>query len=185
MAAAAGAVAVITVGGSLAAGALGGGGQASPAVPTTTSPSSSPTQKKYELPPTNYEAFGAELEAIVSDVPDWAVNEDVGFSDYVFSGRCSKRLSWADDATAGGDGGAPAPPSRRSVFAMGEAGFPSRAQASDAVAELVARLETCTTTAWKIKTIAGTSAVLATSSGLRGDAQRGAARWSTSRAAEL
>lgn len=157
------AAAVVVVAVVAATGVLGGGDQASPTVPPISSPSSSPTAEDYELPPTNYEAFGAKLDAIVSDVPGWRLDEDAGYDDYAFNGRCANLVTWADASVAGSDAGPPPPPSGRTLFSMGVASFASREQASEAMVELVARLESCTTTAWQTRTIPGTGAVLAMS----------------------
>ena len=78
--------------------------------------------------------------------------------DYALNGPCSG--DWDEGAISGGDGG---------IFGTsldvghGKAGFSSEAQASDAAAEFVENLASCTATAWRTQPIPQTGAVLASS----------------------
>ena len=79
-------------------------------------------------------------------MPGWAIPPDY---DYALNGPCSG--NWAKGATSRGEEG------------IGGASFPSKAQASDAVARFVENLESCTATAWRTQPIASNGAVLASS----------------------
>lgn len=153
-----GAVAFIVVGGGLATVSLDGRDQLI-GEPATTS-SASPTVQESAGPPTSPYAFGKALDAILEQVPGWASADGpypTGF-DYAFNGPCSG--NWTDGATGGGDGGAPY---STSSDGMGHAGFPTAAQASDALASLVQNLTDCTATKWRTQPIARPGAVLASS----------------------
>ena len=160
MVATAGAVAFIAVGGGLSAGSLGSSDQllwvGEPPVSSSESP---PVQESAE-PPDSLDAFGTELDAILEQVPSWAITDDYpsGY-DYAFNGRCSG--NWGEGATGGGDGGVPG----RSAAGMGHLGFLTVAQASDAAARFVENLTSCTATEWRTQPIPRTGAVLASSPG--------------------
>ena len=150
------AVAVIAVGGGVAAGTLGGSDQPSPIGEPTTPSSASPTvQESAEPSPASIGAFETELDAILVQVPGWAISDTFTDDyDYAFNGPCSG--NWGKGATSGGDGGI-------AGAGIGGHGFPSEAQASDAAARFVENLESCTATAWQTQPIAQTGAVLASS----------------------
>ena len=160
--AAAGAVAFIAVGGGLAAGTLGGSDQLSPIGEPTAQESAEPS-------PTSHEALARELEPILAQAPNWAINHVMPDDyDYAFESSCSgdadelsllvrskgaERRTWfyAELST------------RLSYAGVFDVGFSSEAHASDAAARLVENLESCTITAWRTEPIAQTGAVLASS----------------------
>jgi hypothetical protein len=191
--ASAGAVAFVAVVGALAAGTLGGSDRLSPiGEPTTPSPTT--VQESAEPSPTSREAFATELDAILAQAPNWAVNPaaapDLWVYDPTERGSCSG--DWTRGAAVMGfdndrDPDVVGGPSKGEVtFAYLEVhssspagiaitGFPSEARASDAAARFVENLDSCTTTAWRTQPIAQTSAVLAsTADGLAWIQQKGA-----------
>ena len=161
--AATGAVVSIAVVGAVAAGTLDGNDQPSPLGEPTT-PATSPVE-----PPTVLETAGSraalydlgqELDAILTTVPGWDASEAFlpnGY-DYAFNGQCSG--GWSRAAGSGIEQGTPAPVR---VGNLGMAGFSSARQASDAAADLVENLATCTRFAWRTQPIAQTGAELASS----------------------
>ena len=162
------AVAVIAAGSAVAAGTLGGSDQFSPiGEPTTPSPTT--VQESAEPSPTSHEALARELEPILAQAPNWAINH-VRPDDYdkAFESSCSgdadelsllvrskgaerRTLFYAELST------------RLSYTGVFDVGFSSEAHASDAAARLVENLESCTITAWRTEPIAQTGAVLASS----------------------
>lgn len=144
-------VAFIAVGGALAAGTLGGSDQPSPI--------DEPTLPTPEVSPNNGEIFETEFRKVVARVPDWSIADNQP----MFTGApCAG--NWSSSATGFGGG-------NFDVSTNGEAGqvwhevmgFPSSAEASDAVDRLVENLASCKTVAWQTEPIAQTGAVLVSS----------------------
>ena len=147
------AVTVIAAGSGLAAGTLDGSkGPSSLAGPTTPSPE--PTKVRGDTD--SDEAFATELRRALTEVPGWAVTEGIPMNPHSCGG------DWASGATGAGGG-------RINVATSGagfsvwsdEIGFPTAAQASDAVDRLVENLESCAPVSWRTEPIAQTGAVLA------------------------
>jgi hypothetical protein len=149
-----GAVAVVAVGGGLAAGTLGGGDE--PSVVGEPSPSAS-TQEPATPSPTSIYDLSARLDAIFVGVPGWAITDVPPFPDdydYAFNGPCAG--DWGRTSISGGDGGF-------ASAGYGGHGYPSKAQASTALARFISNLESCVVTEWRTQPIAQTEAVLASS----------------------
>ena len=146
----AGVVALVVAVGTIGTGDLLGSDELVPA---------SPTARPSVVPPASMEEFGALLAPLIEQVPGWARGRPwPEGTEYAFNGPCAGR--WTGGATSGGDGGAATVP-----VGLGSAGFVTASHASDAAATLVERLSSCTTTKWRTEPIAGTGAVLATSTG--------------------
>lgn len=146
--AAAAAVAFIAAGGGLAAGTLGGSDQPSPIGEPTTPSSGSPTVQESAESQASLDAFGEELDAILAQVPGWAISKGpfpTGY-DYAFNGPCSG--NWTKGAAGGGDGGIGS-----SGAGLGSAGWPTEAQASEAAARFAENLTSCTATEWRTRLI--------------------------------
>ena len=151
------AVALVLVGGGIAVGSLEGDDPPSPLENPTAPPS--PTVQRTAIPvPGTLAAISADLDAIVADVPGWALAD--GFAadyDYAFSGPCSGGLDdWGRGSISGGDGGV-------ARAGIGVLGFRSTTAAARAVVRFAENLESCTSTAWRTEPIAQTGAVLASS----------------------
>lgn len=161
--------AVIAVGGAMAARTLDVSGQLSPIGEPTTPSSEMPTvQESAESPDCSYreasdcsDAFNMEVDAILGQVPGWAVNKELPDDtalDFVIGGPCEG--NWLRGATGAGHGIAGAAGLVKGLF---HAGWPSEAHASDAAARLVENLASCNKTAWRTQQTARPGAVLASS----------------------
>lgn len=105
--------------------------------------------------PTTVTGLAGQLDALMAQAPGWSVADTPPPDyDYAFNGPCAG--TWRTGSSSGGDGGI-------GRAGIGGAGFPSRAQASDAADTLVENLESCTVTDWQTRPIARTGAVLAAS----------------------
>lgn len=146
------AVAVIAAGSALAAGTLGGSERTSSiAAPPTASPEPPPGQEGAATT----ERYRTLRKALTS-VPDWAITD----VDPTILQPCGG--DWSSDAAgaSGGDIGLTTSGDGPSVWSD-ELGFPSAAQASDAVDRLISNLASCTVESWRSEPIARTGAVLA------------------------
>jgi hypothetical protein len=145
-------VALIGVAGGLALGTLGDSARVSPVgEPTLPSPEAPTVQESTEALPGSDEYFRFEVQETVAQVPGWAVAD----SDPTVLQQCGGNWS----ASALGGSGGTIPPG----LWADEIGFPSSAQASDAIALLVENLASCTAGAWRTQPIAQTGTVLASS----------------------
>ncbi|MEO6712336.1 MAG: hypothetical protein ABIM89_02775 [Mycobacteriales bacterium] len=152
------AVAVIAAGSVLAAGTLGGsGGKSSVARPPTASPE----------PPALPEAAIGEryrtLRKTLTSAPGWAVT-DGAVPDYTFLVPCGGDWSAAGGGAAGAGHNLGLSVSRDEppvAWAEELEGFPSPAQASNAMDQLVRNLASCTAESWRSQPIGQTGAVLA------------------------
>lgn len=122
-------------------------------------PSSPAPSDRAEASPDDDEIFETELRKIVAQVPDWSIaNIQPMFNNAPCAGH------WSSASTGSGGG-------NFDVWTSGQVGqvwhqvmgFPSAAEASDAVDRLVDNLASCTTVAWQTQPIAHTGAVLASS----------------------
>jgi hypothetical protein len=132
-----------------------------PSVDPTVPASESPTSPVGPETPWYPDEAGKELNDILTSAPDWAVVRPAPSpenSDYAFNGPCSG--DWRDGAISGGDGGVLG---TSLDVGHGKVGFSSEARASDAEAELVENLASCTKTAWRTRPIPQTGSVLASS----------------------
>jgi hypothetical protein len=148
-------VAVLAAGSALAAGTLGGGeGTTSLAGQPTASPEPSAGQED----PATTERYRT-LRKTLTSVPGWAITD--GADPSVLT-RCGG--DWSSEAAGGSFGNISLTSSGDgpSLWAE-ERGFPSTAQASDAVTRLIGNLASCTAESWRSQPIAQTGAVLASS----------------------
>lgn len=158
-AAAAAALVVVAVAGGLATLTAGDGDRVSlidePAAPSTASPTAQESVAGRAL---SAESFRNRVGQTLSGVPGWAVSD----SDPTMLDPCGGRWASTGGGGSGGNFDIPGTDARRQVWSE-SIGFPSDAQAADAVAALAGNLASCTTLAWRIQPIAQTGALLASS----------------------
>ncbi|TIC88274.1 hypothetical protein E8D34_04860 [Nocardioides sp. GY 10113] len=139
------AVALVAVGGSLAGGRLGDARPAPIGPPATPAPESPSTDGSTTPPPGSEKSFVRELRGILAQEPGWPI----AAGDPTILQPCGGDWSSAAEGESGGT-----IPVRTSAGEVGSAwadaiGFPSAVQASDAVAVLVANLESCSGVDWQ------------------------------------
>jgi hypothetical protein len=125
-----------------------------------------PAPTSTTIEPASYQSLSADLYPLLAQVPGWFSPDfaDSAFVyDYAFNGPCSG--TWGASATSGHDGGigSGAGWADAGDAGLGGKGFSSEARASEAAAELVQSLESCTVTAWETQPIAQPGATLASS----------------------
>jgi hypothetical protein len=124
-----------------------------------TAPSAAAPSEPAEASADKSEIFETKLRKVVAQVPDWSITDTQSLSS---SAPCAG--DWQSAATGAGGGGFNVWTAGRIGQVWAEViGFPSAAEASDAVDLLVANLASCQAVAWQTQPIADTGVVLASS----------------------